>query len=249
MLRRRSYLSGIYPSHADDGVYGVTQNLKLLPSDKVDSECIGVALIHNGHRIMIEKNENNNQSYIKDGQGKYSNVTFYWGGSGIDQGGIENYRNVDGVNIRGYLKPEQSEYVGTPHISYNISEWTQGCISDWNGRSNSEILKLVTTGGYGYNSYATIGFVLNTFLNSDDAKGLDDWYIPSIPQLALIYMYKNSINNIMSSIDGLILGSDLSYWSSSEFGLDIAWTIRMDSGYVDYMNKISEFRVRFVRDI
>lgn len=55
MLRRRSYLSGIYPSHADDGVYGVTQNLKLLPSDKVDSECIGVALIHNGHRIMIEK--------------------------------------------------------------------------------------------------------------------------------------------------------------------------------------------------
>lgn len=56
MLRRRSYLSGIYPSHADDGVYGVTQNLKLLPSDKVDSECIGVALIHNGHRIMIEKN-------------------------------------------------------------------------------------------------------------------------------------------------------------------------------------------------
>lgn len=81
--------------------------------------------------------------------------------------------------------------------------------------------------------------MLNTFLNSDDAKGLDDWYIPSIPQLALIYMYKNSINNIMSS----------SYWSSSEFGLDIAWTIRMDSGYVDYMNKISEFRVRFVRDI
>ena len=79
--------------------------------------------------------------------------------------------------------------------------------------------------------------MLNTFLNSDDAKGLDDWYIPSIPQLALIYMYKN------------ILGSDLSYWSSSEFGLDIAWTIRMDSGYVDYMNKISEFRVRFVRDI
>ena len=53
----------------------------------------------------------------------------------------------------------------------------------------------------------------------------------------------------MSSIDGLILGSDLSYWSSSEFGLDIAWTIRMDNGYVDYMNKISEFRVRFVRDI
>lgn len=39
------------------------------------------------------------------------------------------------------------------------------------------------------------------------------------------------------------------FHQSLEFGLDIAWTIRMDSGYVDYMNKISEFRVRFVRDI
>lgn len=55
MLRRRFYSSGIHPSNASNGVYGVAENLKLLPSDKVDSECIGVALIHNGHRIMIEK--------------------------------------------------------------------------------------------------------------------------------------------------------------------------------------------------
>jgi hypothetical protein len=55
MLRRRFHSSGIYPSNASNGVYGVTKNLKLLPPNKVDAECIGVALIHKEHRIMIEK--------------------------------------------------------------------------------------------------------------------------------------------------------------------------------------------------
>lgn len=55
MLRRRFHSSGIYSSNARDGVYGVAKNLKLLPPNKVDAECIGVALIHKGHRIMIEK--------------------------------------------------------------------------------------------------------------------------------------------------------------------------------------------------
>ena len=63
MLRRRFHSSGIYPSNAGNGVYGVTKNLKLLPPNKVDAECIGVALIHKDHRIMIEKNESKNPSY------------------------------------------------------------------------------------------------------------------------------------------------------------------------------------------
>lgn len=57
MLRRRFHSSGIHPSNASNGVYGVAENLKLLPPNKVDAECIGVALIHKEHRIMIEKNE------------------------------------------------------------------------------------------------------------------------------------------------------------------------------------------------
>lgn len=55
MLRRRFHSSGIHPSNASNGVYGVAENLKLLPPNKVDAECIGVALIHKEHRIMIEK--------------------------------------------------------------------------------------------------------------------------------------------------------------------------------------------------
>lgn len=55
MLRRRFHSSGIHPSNASNGVYGVAENLKLLPPNKVGAECIGVALIHKEHRIMIEK--------------------------------------------------------------------------------------------------------------------------------------------------------------------------------------------------
>lgn len=55
MLRRRFNSSGIHPSNASNGVYGVAENLKLLPPNKVGAECIGVALIHKEHRIMIEK--------------------------------------------------------------------------------------------------------------------------------------------------------------------------------------------------
>lgn len=46
MRRRRFHSSGIHPSNASNGVYGVAENLKLLPPNKVDAECI---------RIMIEK--------------------------------------------------------------------------------------------------------------------------------------------------------------------------------------------------
>lgn len=49
MLRRRFHSSGIHPSNASNGVYGVAENLKLLPPNKVDAECIGVALIHKEH--------------------------------------------------------------------------------------------------------------------------------------------------------------------------------------------------------
>lgn len=54
-IYQRFHSSGIHPSNASNGVYGVAENLKLLPPNKVDAECIGVALIHKEHRIMIEK--------------------------------------------------------------------------------------------------------------------------------------------------------------------------------------------------
>lgn len=78
MPRRRSHSSGIHPSNAGDGVYGVAKNLKSLPSNKVDAECIGAALIHKGHRITIEKNESKNPSYKQATEGMLASDNFVW---------------------------------------------------------------------------------------------------------------------------------------------------------------------------
>lgn len=65
---------------------------------------------------MIEKYEDLNESYVTAGAGKDSTSIFYWGGYGTDQTGITNYDKVDGSDIRGYLKPEQGSYNGTPNL-------------------------------------------------------------------------------------------------------------------------------------
>lgn len=213
------------------------------------NDCIGVVLNAQGKRFMIEKYEDLNESYVTAGAGKDSTSIFYWGGYGTDQTGITNYDKVDGSDIRGYLKPESGSYNGTPNLSANITAWTSRALSDWNGKSNSEILKGITTGGGSYTSYATIGHVLNTFLASADAKGYDDWYIPSCAQLALIFMNLTSVNNALSAIGGQQLSPSKAYWVSSEFDSNSGHRVYFKDGSVNGSSKGSRYSVRFVRDI
>ena len=127
MLRRRFHSSGIHPSNAGDGVYGVAKNLKLLPSNKVDAECIGAALIHKGHRIMIEKNESKNPSYKQATEGMSASDNFVWGEYLVDQYEIPNYDTID-YDYQGltsaYLMSNSGIYNGQPHIPNDISQWT-----------------------------------------------------------------------------------------------------------------------------
>lgn len=243
MFRRRFKLSH---NNVGDGVYAVNKNLRLIPVSEADNTCIAVALVYDRHRIMIEKNEDSNQSYKDASAGYNKNYLFYWGGYGTDQPGITNYNELDESNTSGYLKPEQGSYKGTPYISENIFSWTSGVLSDWDGKTNSEVLKEVTEGG---GDYVTIGRVLNAFLASSDAKGYNDWYIPSCPQLSLIWMNLNSVNNALSAIGGKQFKTSSTYWSSSESNANYAWRLNFSSGIVGHREKIAIFRVRFIRDI
>lgn len=204
---------------------------------------------------MIEKYEDLNESYVTAGSGKDSTYVFYWGGFGTDQTGITNYDKAFGDNAYGYLKSESGSYNGTPGLPTNVSGWTNGALSDRRGKANSDVLKGVTTGGGSYTSYATIGHVLNTFLASADAKGYDDWYIPSCRELSLIYMNLTSVNNALSAIGGQQFNISTTYWSSSEAGGKKAWYVNFSNGRVDagygIVNgtKDNRYRVRFVRDI
>jgi hypothetical protein len=230
-----------------DGIYYVASDGSKASS--ASSSCIGIVLVANGHKLMIEKNEDSNQSYKTAASGKSSTYAFYWGGYGTDQTGITNYDKVDGSNGYGYLKPESGSYNGTPNLSANVTAWTSGALSDWKGKANSNVLKGVTTGGGSYTSYATIGHVLKTFLASADAKGYDDWYIPSCGQLSLIYMHLTSVNNALSAIGGQQFNTSSHYWSSSEYSSSRGWSVYFNYGRVDGSNKNYYCRVRFVRDI
>lgn len=200
----------------------------------------------------MRTNEDSNQSYktatsdLPDSSNK--TYSFYWGEHGTDQIGITNYDKVDGINSFGFLKQESGSYGGTPNISENISSWTSGVLSDWKGKANSEVLKRITTGGGSYTSYATAGHVLNTFLASPDAKGYDDWYIPSCGELSLIYMHLTSVNNALSAIDGQQLTKDY-YLSSSEYDPENFWIVLFNNGRVFKRLKRLGCRVRFVRKI
>lgn len=226
---------------------------RLIPLSKADYQCISVAIVHDDHKIMIEKNEDSNQSYktATSGLPDSSNKTysFYWGEYGTDQPGITNYDKVDGSNDFGFLKPEQDSYKGTPYLPDDVSSWTNGALSDWDGKANSEVLKKVTKGGEGHEGYVTIGRLLKTFLASPDAKGFDDWYIPSCPQLSLIWMNLNSINKALSAIGGQAFDDTEGYWSSSECGSVTGWYLSFSSGVVRYRDKYESYRVRFIRDI
>lgn len=198
---------------------------------------------------MIEKNGDSNESYVTAGAGKDSTYAFCWGGYGTDQTGIASYDKVDGSNGHAYLKPEYGSYNGTPNLSANITAWTSGASSDWRGKANSEVLKGVTTGGEDRFPFATIGHVLNTFLASADAKGYDDWYVPSCGQLSLIYMYLTSVNNALLAIGGQQFYISSGYWSSSEYSSLYGWYVYFRDGGVYSYQKYSGYHVRFVRDI
>lgn len=243
MMRRR-FNSGI-----KSGIYAVNKNGILIPISEADTTCIAVALVSDGHKLMIEKNEDSNQSYKNASAGYNRSYLFYWGGYGTDQTDITNYSNLYGNNIIGYLKPESGSYNGTPNIPENVSSWTSGALSDWEGKANSEVLKEVIEGGEGYGGYVTIGRVLNAFLASKDAKGYNDWYIPSCPQLSLIWMNLNSVNKALSDIGGQEFDNIQGYWSSSERRSNTGWYLSFSSGCVDYRDKYESFRVRFIRDI
>lgn len=107
----------------------------------------------------------------------------------------------------------------------------------------------MTTGDGPHASYATIGHVLNTFLASADAKGYDDWYIPSCAQLALIFMNLTSVNNALSAIGGQQFDISIGYWSSSEYSSLYGWYVYFKNGGVYSYQKYNAYRVRFIRDI
>ena len=82
------------------------------------------------------------------------------------------------------------------------------------------------------------------------ANGYDkqQWYLPSISELQMIYRNKKAINSFMARyIDGATEIVDDYYWSSTGRDKDSSWTVHMNSGHCyHYGSRSNSYRVRAV---
>lgn len=157
---------------------------------------------------------------------------------------LTNYIKVDGTNNYGYLPNADGTYFATPHLSDDYTTWTSGALSDFNGKTNTEVIVAASADA------RDMGTVLKNFNAADDQnQGYSDWYIPACGQLALMYLNMSDINTAITKIGGVNISSGDNYWSSSEYDVDNGWGVDFDNGIVGSDDKGSGGRVRFVRDI
>lgn len=211
-------------SDLSDGIYGVRPNGKpyIFDENHIGSPyCIGIALVDSetNQKLMIEKNEFSNSSYKTVPNGGVNRYYYYWVG-------LETNQTLD---------------------SYATSS---DAITDfYSGKTNSELLKNVTSGGSSYTSFATIGALLNEFIKtSSDNQGYTDWYIPTCGQFNLIYQNMTNLNRALKAIDGSQINTT-NYWTSTVYSADMCWYIKTDQGIVDKSGKGGYCCVRLVRDL
>ena len=93
-----------------------------------------------------------------------------------------------------------------------------------------------------------------------DSNGYDDWYLPSMSQLADIWLACPAQTKTNDCMNAAINKDNLPdtetwvnfigdyYWSSTEYGADDAYDISMNDGYISNIVKTSDDYVRCVRD-
>jgi hypothetical protein len=111
--------------------------------------------------------------------------------------------------------------------------------SSWDGLNNSNAI----VGQAGHtNSAAAL------CLNSTNG-GQNDWYLPSIDELSLLWHNRFNVNKSLSTIGGAtVLPNSASYWSSTELDFNFAWFFGFPNGLTNFTGvKNLTLSVRAVR--
>jgi hypothetical protein len=122
----------------------------------------------------------------------------------------------------------------------NISDIEMGEIanSSWNGLGNS-----IAT----INQNNQINSAAKLCLDLVEG-GFDDWYLPSIDELSLLWHCRFNVNKTLYTIvHSKQLSSLEGYWSSSENGTTNAWFFAFNTGRPSNGTKTDKFFVRAVR--
>lgn len=136
-----------------------------------------------------------------------SNVFQYEIGEYVaDEGGVIFHRYLDG-NTQNYLVvsiTDQSIGQAWSNISGTLIGSTAQ--STWNGLSNSDAI--VAQSGFTNGAAKTCLDLVSL--------GKDDWYLPAIDELSLLYQNRFNANKTIGSIGGATIISQNVYWSSTE---------------------------------
>ena len=111
------------------------------------------------------------------------------------------------------------------------------------GNMNTAII--IANEGYGDGQSYAARFC-NELKITEEGITYADWYLPSIGELNLMYQNKATIDATATAHGGIAFGSSW-YWSSTENGIDSAWSLYFPSGAILHNLKSATLRVRAVR--
>ena len=167
----------------------------------------------------------------------------------------------------------KTSYAPSPYLegssrnpSYYTTDTTKypglsaNCFSDFNGKSNTEIIlnyatkqtdwrtasAITHSSSAGYYPAACCAWRYHT-----PGTNQGDWYLPSAGEMGYVIVRLNEINSSINKIN-TIYGSDIAVtipsvylWSSSEYSSDYAWYLYADNGYTFgkyYKSNVSNVR-------
>jgi hypothetical protein len=162
------------------------------------------------HKIIVRTAINPNKVQWRNSDDPFMNITYY--------------ATTDGANT--WVELIGGSGTGLTHTD---GPWIGcgGSLGDFEGKSNTAAI-VKANGGYDGSTYPIIN------ANADALKA--GWYIPSLGQLAVIFKYKNALNNELKRIIAaggsaaeITSGMPL-WWSSSTNGGGSAFVIYSDNG-------------------
>lgn len=159
------------------------------------------------------------------------------------QGGVVFHRYMDG-NTQKYLIVSVNDQ-STSQAWSNITEVLigSGAQSTWDGLSNSDAI-VAQTG----ETISAASICLNLF-----SGGKDDWYLPSVDELSLLWHNRFNVNRTLSgnSSYGSIASAEIlgggDYWSSTEVDHQSSYFVYFSRGYSYGRRKYELNRVRAIR--
>ena len=121
----------------------------------------------------------------------------------------------------------------------------ESCESSWDGRANTTAIMFATR-----DTTKAAGLC-----DSYVSEGLDDWYLPAIDELKILWDNRFNVNRTLSGASsfGTISGATQigrdAYWSSTELGSTTAYGLMFYSGMVDSFSGKNQtsYYVRAVR--